>query len=123
MKLKYDPFPLIFTRGDEATQLACLEFFGLGGLPRAKTCLVELIKQQHSDGAFPSRLDPIHWGMIETVRHTLLLLRVGFPSGGVNVSSAVRFILDHQNPDGGWCENPSLQIPPDRGLSNERSIT
>ena len=123
MKLKYDPFPLIFRQGDEATQLACLEFFGLGDLPRAKTCLVELIKQQHADGTFPSRLDPHNWGMVETVRHAPLLLRVGFPSDGANVNSAVRFILGHQNSDGGWCENRLLQIPSDRGLSNERSVT
>jgi len=45
MKPKYNPFPLIFTQGDEATKLACLEFFGLADSPRAKGCLLDLVKQ------------------------------------------------------------------------------
>jgi squalene cyclase len=124
MKLKYDPFPLIFTRGDEATKLACLDFFGLSDSLPAKECLLKLIKQQRSDGAFPSSLDPENWGTRETVRNTLLLLNSGLPPKGVNVDSAVRFILRHQHPDGGWSENPSLVIPPEKvELSNEQGIT
>jgi len=124
MKLKHDPFPLIFTQGDEATKLTCLDFFGLSDSPQAKGCLLELIKQQRSDGAFPSSLDPENWGTRETVRHTLLLLKVGLPPEGVNVDSAVRFILGHQRPDGGWSENPSLVIPPEKvELSNEQGVT
>jgi len=124
MKLKHNPFPLIFTQGDEATKIACLDFFGLSGYPQARECLLELIKQQRSDGAFPSRLDPGQWGTRETVRNTLLLLRVGMPPKGVNADSAVRFILGHQHPDGGWSENPSLVIPPEKvELSNEQGIT
>ena len=44
MKLKHNPFPLIFTQGDEATKLACLEFFGLSDSPQAKEWLLELLK-------------------------------------------------------------------------------
>jgi hypothetical protein len=124
MKLKHNPFPLIFDRGDETAKLACLEFFDLRDSPQAKECLLELIKQQRSDGAFPSRLDAENWGTRETARNTLLLLKVGLPPEGVNVDSAVTFILNHQRPDGGWSENPSLEIPPGLvELSNERSVT
>jgi hypothetical protein len=124
MKLKRDPFPLIFTQGDEATKLACLEFFGLTDSPQAKGCLLDLIKQQRFNGAFPSRLDPENWGMRETVRNTLLLLKVGLRPKGVNVDTAVQFILSRQRPDGGWSENPSLEIPPWMvELSNEQSVT
>jgi len=124
MKLKHDPFPLIFTQGDEATKLACLEFFGLSDSPQAKGCLLELIKQQRSDGAFPSSLDPENWGTRETVRNTLLLLKVGLSPEGVNVDSAAQFILSHQQPDGGWSENRALKLPPEQTwLSNEQSIT
>lgn len=124
MKLKHNPFPLIFTQGDEATKLVCLEFFGLQDSPQAKGWLLELIKQQRSDGTFPSRLDPGNWGMRETVRNALLLLKLRLPPKGVNVDSAVQFILGHQSSDGGWSENPSLEIPPEWvELSNERSIT
>jgi len=124
MKLKHNPFPLIFAQGDEATKLACLEFLGLTDSPRAKGCLLDLIKQQRSNGSFPSRLDPENWGMRETVRNTLLLLKVGLPTKGANVDSAVQFILSRQRPDGGWSENPSLDIPPWMvELSNEKSVT
>jgi hypothetical protein len=124
MKLKYDPFPLIFARGDEATQLACLKFFDLSDSPRARECLLALIRRQRSDGTFPSHLDPGDWGMLETVRSTILLLELGLPPEGANVASAVQFLLNHQNPDGGWSENRALKLPPERTwLSSERSIT
>ena len=124
MKWKHDPFPLVFTQGDEATRLACLDFFGLSDSPQAKECLLELIELQRPDGAFPSSLDPENWGMRETVRNTLLLLKVGLPAQGLTIDSAVRFILNQQRPDGGWSENPSLEIPPEKvELSNEQSIT
>jgi squalene cyclase len=124
MKLKHDPFPLVFTQGDEVTKLACLDFFGLSDSPQAKGCLLDLIKRQRSNGAFPSHLDAENWGMRETVRNALLLLKAGLPPKGVNVDSAVQFILSRQSSGGGWSENPSLEIPPEKvELSNERSIT
>jgi len=55
MDLRYDPFRPIFSRGDEATKLACLEFFGLADSPLAKDCLLRLIRQQRADGALRSR--------------------------------------------------------------------
>jgi hypothetical protein len=124
VKLKNNPFALVFAAGDAATQLTCLEFFGLGDSPRAKECLLALVRQQRSDGAHPSGFDMAQWGMLETVRHTLLLLQVGLPVDGLNVRSAVRFVLRQQQPDGGWCENPDLALPPERfWLSTQRSIT
>ncbi len=124
MKLAGDPFPLIFARGDEATRLACLEAFGLSDSPQAQACLLRLIAGQRSDGAFPSQYTPERWGTLETVRDTLLLVKLGLPAGGVNVASAVRFLLAHRRPDGGWSENPELELPRERSwLSGERSIT
>ena len=124
MKLRHDPFPLIFTHGDAMTQQACLQFFGLSDSARGSRCQLAVIKQQRAGGAFPSRLDPQHWGMQETVRHTMLLVKAGLPREGVNVDGAVQFLLRRQNPDGGWSENPALEIPPQMTwLSNEHSIT
>jgi hypothetical protein len=125
MKLKHNPFPVIFARGDEPTRLWCLELFGLGDSPQAKDGLSKLLTEQGSDGAFVSQLDPPKWGMRETIRNALLLLRLGLSPKRLNLDSAVQFVLDHQNPDGGWCENPSLRIPPfvQTFLSNERSVS
>jgi hypothetical protein len=124
MTLRHDPFALIFGQGDEPTRLTCLVLFVLADSPQGNACLVRLLEGQRADGAFPSQLDPKTLGMQETVRHTLLLLKVGMPATGVNVSSAVQFVLQNQNPDGGWCENPALKLPPEQTwLSNEHSIT
>ena len=124
MIMKHDPFPCVFARGDEATKLVCLEFFGLVDSPQARGCLLSLLKQQRADGAFPSRFDSEDWGTRETVRNALLLLKVGMPPGGVNVGSAVRFLLRHQRHDGGWSENPALEIPSwVIELSTEASVT
>jgi len=124
MRLQYDPFPFVFTHGDKATSLACLTFLGLGDSPRARACLLDLVKRQRADGAFPSRFDHAQWGTRETVRNALLLLKAGMSSAGVNVDSAVQFLLSHQRPDGGWSENPSLEIPSwVVELSNEQSVT
>ena len=124
MRLKYNPFPIIFSQGDDATQLAYLEFFGKETSWRARMCLSALIRQQRPDGGSVSHLDPTHWGMQETVRNTLLVLKVGEPLKALHVQNALGFILACQRPDGGWCENPLLKIPPEQTwLSNQRSVT
>jgi hypothetical protein len=124
MKLKYDPFPFIFAWGDKTTRLVCLDFFGLADSPQGRRCLLALLKEQRADGTFSSRYNSEEWGTRETVRNALLLLKAGMPAGGVNVDGAVRFLLSHQRPDGGWSENPSLEIPSwAMELSNEQSVT
>jgi hypothetical protein len=124
MKWRYNPFPLVFSRGDEPTKLWCLEFFGLSNSTQAKECLLKLVKQQRADGCFVSNLDPEHWGIRETSRNVLLLLKGGLPAQGPNVHTAVTFILNHQNDDGGWSENHALRIPPSMvELSSEQSVT
>ena len=124
MRLKHDPFPFLFAEGDSLTQLACLQFFGLEDSPVARDCVLRVIRNQRSDGAFPSQMDQKQWSMRETVRSTLLVLEVGLPPSGVNVESAVNLILRHQNRDGGWCENRALILPPDQTwMSAKRSMT
>lgn len=124
MALRYDPFPLIFYQGDEVTKLACLELFGFEGTARAKDCLQALVNTQGTDGSFPSEINPEKWGMRETVRNTILLSKLGLPVEGVKVERAVEFILDHQHHEGGWSENPSLDLPPEIvELSTEHAVT
>jgi hypothetical protein len=123
MRLRHDPFPLIFTRGDEATNLVMLQLFDLEESPQAHHCLLELIKQQREDGGFPSQFDAEQWGMRNTIRNAVLLLKAGLPPEGVNVGCAVQFILNHRRPDGGWSENPRLALPAQQTwLSSKRSI-
>jgi len=124
MDLIYDPFPLILTRGDESTKLACLEFFGLADSPTGKECLLALMRKQRSDGAFPSSLDPLQWGTRETTRSALLMLQADLPPDGINIDGAVRFVLPHSNPEEGWTENPALRIPEQMiEITTQRSVT
>lgn len=124
MALRYDPFPLILTQGDEATQLACLVVLGLADLPQAQDCLLQLVTRQRADGAHPSQLNPERWGMRETVRTTLLLLQAELPRTATNVADAVTLILERQNADGGWSENPALALPGEQTwVTGQRSIT
>lgn len=124
MQLRYDPFPLVFAQGDAMTQYACLELFGQGDSPKTMECLAAFLKQQWPNGAFPSGLDSGQWGMQETVRGTLFLVQGGMPRKNVEIKKAVEFTLARQRPDGGWCENPALSLPPEATwLSSERGIT
>ena len=124
MKLRYDPFPLVFEQGDAVTQLVCLVFFRLGDTPRALRSLLELLRDQRADGTFPSQFDREQWGMQETVRGTLFLVQGGMPPRSAEIGKAVEFILAQQRPEGGWCENPALPLPPEATwLSSERGIT
>jgi hypothetical protein len=125
MQLKYNPFLFIFEQGDIATKLWCLECLGLGESTWGHEWLVALIKAQRADGTFASTLDDRQWGMRETVRNALLLIAIGLPADGVNVASAVQFVLEHVLPEAGWRENAALDIPPFQQtfLSNSRSVT
>lgn len=48
MKLKHNPFPFIFTQGDKATKLACLEFFGLSDSPLLLSWLLDQLRRIQS---------------------------------------------------------------------------
>jgi hypothetical protein len=62
--------------------------------------------------------------MQETIRDTFLLLKLATPPDGEILKSAIHFILEHQRPEGSWCENPKLQIPSEQTwLSNQRGVT
>lgn len=124
MRLKYNPFPFIFTFGNAPVKLACLEFFGFNNSRYAKECVINIIKQQQPDGAFLSSLNHRKWGMREAVRNTLLLLKTGLPVHHGNIMSAVQLILGQQRSDGGWSENKTLKIPPEMvELSSTQSVT
>lgn len=124
MRLKYNPFPLVFAFGDASIKLACLEFFGLNNSRYATECVVNIMKQQQPDGTFLSSLNHQQWGMREVVRNTLLLLKAGLPGHQANIMSAVQLILSQQRADGGWSENKTLKIPPEMvELSSTQSVT
>jgi len=89
-----------------------------------KDLILSLLKSQKFSGGFHSAFDEETEGIRETCRNTLLLIKCGIPHDGLNVQSAVAYILSLQNENGGWSENPELRIP--EGvieLSNTQGIT
>jgi hypothetical protein len=124
MDFKYDPIPFIFAKGDFYTKLCVLELSGLAKSPLGNGLLLDLLKTQNKDGGFPSKIDRNFSGVKETERIAFLLLRCGMPKENLNLASCVKFILKNQTEDGGFKENPKLDIPRKIiELSNQKGVT
>jgi hypothetical protein len=124
MDFRYDPIPFIFAKGDLYTKLCVLELAGLANSPQGKSLLIDLLKTQNKDGGFPSTIDHNLSGVRETERTAFLLLRLGMLKDGLNLASCVKFILKNQTEDGGFTENPKLDIPKKMvELSTQKAVT
>jgi hypothetical protein len=124
MDFKYDPIPFIFAKGDLYTKLCLLELAGLTRSPLGNGLFLDLLKMQNKDGGFPSKIDRSFSGVKETERIAFLLLRLGMPKDGLNLASCVKFVLKNQTEDGGFKENPKLDIPKKVvELSNHKGVT
>jgi len=124
MNFKYDPIPFIFAKGDPYTKLCVLELAGLADTSLGNSLLLELLKTQHKDGGFPSKIDPKVSGVKETERIAFLFSRYGMPKDGLNLASCMKFILKSQTEDGGFKENSKLTIPEKIvELSNQKGVT
>jgi hypothetical protein len=122
--LRYDPIKFVFKHGDEVTQLHLLQFLGLLENKKGKDLILHLLKSQMPSGGFPSKFDEKTEGIRETCRNALLLLNCGIPHDGLNIQSAVNYLVKHQHKNGGWSENPNLTIPKHVvELSKTKSIT
>jgi prenyltransferase beta subunit len=124
MELKYDPIPFIFEKGDLYTKLSVLEMVDLWDNPLGDKLLLELLKTQNKDGGFPSQIDPEQSGVRKTERVAYLLSRCGMPREGLSLSGCMKFILKHQTGDGGFGENPKIDIPESLNwVSNQKGVT
>lgn len=124
MDFKYDPIPFIFAKGDPFTKLCVLELSGLANSPLGNSLLLELLKTQNKDGGFPSNIDRNFSGVKETERIAFLLLRCGMPKDSLNLASCLKFLLKNQTEDGGFKENPKIDIPKKIvELSNQKGVT
>jgi hypothetical protein len=124
MDFTHDPTPFIFAKGDLYTKLCVLELSGLANTPLGISLLLDLLKTQNKDGGFPSRINANFSGVKESERTAFLLLRCGMPKENLNLASCIKFILKHQTEDGGFKENPKINIPEKIvELSNEKAAT
>jgi prenyltransferase beta subunit len=124
MEFKFDPIPLIFEKGDLFTKLCVLEMVDLCHTQPGDKLLLDLLKTQKKDGGFPSQIDSKLSGVKETERIANLLLRCEMPKDGLALSSGMKLILKHQTEEGGFHENPKLNIPESiNWLSNQKGVT
>ncbi len=111
VRLRYDPFKLVYEHGDTVTTLHMLQFLSMLETMKAKDLLLDLLKSQMPTGGFSSKFQKETEGVRETCRNALLLLMCEIPSDQLNVQSAVHYLLSCQSDTGGWTENPDLTIP------------
>ena len=85
--------------------------------------VVELKSMQNPDGGWPWQLEKGKPSSVSQTARTLeLLLKVDEDRKSEGVRRAVHFLLQKQNPDGGWSENPELEgiIPKERKWMSTR---
>ena len=124
MEFRYDPIPFIFKKGDTFTKLCVLEMVDLWNTPIGKGLLLDLLKTQKKDGGFPSQIDSNFSGVKETERTARLLLKCGMPKDGLILASCMRFLAKNQTEDGGFRENPKINLPEKViELSNQKNVT
>jgi hypothetical protein len=124
MELKYNPVPFIFEKGEPYIKLSVLEMVDLWNTSTGEKLLLELLKTQNKDGGFPSRIDPKQSGVRKTERVAWLLSKCGIPQEGLALSSCMKFLLKHQTGEGGFIENPKIDIPESMNwVSNQKGVT
>jgi prenyltransferase beta subunit len=112
MRLKENPFPLILNRGSPVSVLQSLKL-----IDRIETAigfrnLVQLVSLQNDDGGFPNNLEPNSSSSVKiTYKAVRTLTQIGVSKHSQIVTSAVNWLLKHQENDGGWHENPAITIP------------
>jgi len=109
MKLRYDAVSYVLKNGNSYHRLKMLMTLG-GREEDRKKLTIEIKRLQNSDGGWPWQLEKGRpSGVSQTARTLELLLKAGEDKNSDTVRRAVSFLLQKQNPDGGWSENPELE--------------
>lgn len=123
-EFKCDPIPFIMREAGEAEKISLLETAGLLETKMAKDLLLTILKEQNPDGGFPNQFDRKASGLKVTYAMAGLLVRCGMPPQCFTIQGALRFILEHQRPDGGFAEAQGVPIPEWMTWeSKEKSVT
>jgi hypothetical protein len=112
IKLKENPFPLVLNRGSSVSVLQALKLVDRIETAMGVRNLLQLISLQNTDGGFPNNLEPDSPSSIKiTYRAIRTLTQIGVSEHSRIVMSAVNWLLNQQENDGGWHENPAIAIP------------
>ncbi|MHA1827357.1 MAG: prenyltransferase/squalene oxidase repeat-containing protein [Candidatus Heimdallarchaeaceae archaeon] len=124
LKLKRSPSQIILNSNNDYAILHYLKILNLQDYSFTQRLLSKLLKTQLENGSFPSKYARSVGGIKETCRNTHLILDFGYEPKNSVIKSAVDFLLQNQNSDGGWSENPNINVPENIvELSTSKGIT
>jgi len=112
LSLKENPFPLILNKGSPASILQILKVIDSIENPVGFQNLLHLISLQNDDGGFPNNLETNTPSSVKiTYKVVRTLNYIGVNKKSHIVKSAINWLMNQQEKDGGWHENSALIIP------------
>jgi len=112
LNLKENPFPLILNQGSPASILLALKLVDRIEISMGFKNLLRLISLQNDDGGFPNNFESNSPSSVKTTyRATRTLTSIGVDKRSHIIMSAVNWLINQQENDGGWHENPAIALP------------
>jgi hypothetical protein len=110
--LKKNPYPLILNTGSPASILQGLKVIDRLETPVGFKNLLHLVSLQNEDGGFPNHFEFSNPSSVKiTCRAVRTLTHIGIDGRSHIVTSAARWLINQQEKEGGWHENPAISIP------------
>jgi len=112
VRLKKNPFPFLLSEGDPIAILQILRTINCLRTKPGFDNLAAIISAQNNNGGFPRDLQKGFPSSVKATYRTLrALYMVGIDKRSYIMTSALNWLLDQQNVDGGWHENPEVNLP------------
>mgnify|MGYP001026924852 CR=1 FL=1 len=112
LSLKQNPFPLILNQGSPASKLQVLKLIDRVETSAGFKNLLRLVSLQNHDGGFPNDFEFSNPSSVKTTyRVARTLTYIGLDERSHTIMSAVDWLINQQEKDGGWHENPAIIIP------------
>lgn len=112
LSLKENPFPLILNHGSPASILQVLKLIDRVETSVGFMNLLRLVSLQNHDGGFPNNFEFSNPSSVKTTyRVARTLTYIGLDKRSHTIMSAVDWLINQQEKDGGWHENPAIIIP------------
>jgi hypothetical protein len=112
IELKKNPFPLILSRGDPLFVLQILATIDRLGTGHGFNSLTAVVSTQRKDAGFPRNLQKGSPSSVKTTYRVLRTLNtVGVDKRSHIMTSALNWLLNWQESDGGWHENITIDLP------------
>jgi len=115
--LKYNPLKIVLEKAPGSAILSLLSTLELLHTELAMETLSALSAKQNNDGGFPNQFDRKCSGLKATYSAATALLECGTKAESTIIKRAVRFVLNLQQPEGGFVEVVGVPIP--EGMSWE----